>query len=55
MYKMKEQEKSSKLPEEVILDRSIKLNPTNDLYWKSRGYDERPENWKQIIETKAKK
>lgn len=51
---MKEKEKSDKLPEEVIIDRAIKLNPTNELYWKSRGYSERPENWKEIVETKTK-
>ena len=21
------------------------LNPNNDAYWESRGYDERPEDW----------
>ena len=21
------------------------LNPNNDAFWQSRGYDERPENW----------
>ncbi|HXD94467.1 MAG TPA: hypothetical protein VNX01_14770 [Bacteroidia bacterium] len=54
---MKEQEKPEKLPEEVIVDRAIKLNPTSELYWKARGYNERPKNWKTLVEanTKTKK
>ena len=24
---------------------SNQLNPNNDAYWQSRGYDERPDNW----------
>lgn len=24
---------------------SNQLNPNNDAYWQSRGYDERPEDW----------
>ena len=23
------------------------LNPNNDAYWESRGYDERPEDWEE--------
>lgn len=30
-------------------NRSAQLNPNNDSYWQSRGYDERPENWNEII------
>ena len=26
------------------------LNPNNDAYWESRGYDERPEDWEDEIE-----
>lgn len=34
------------------------LNPNNDAYWQSRGYDERPDNWEDLMqeedeETKA--
>lgn len=25
------------------------LNPNNDAYWQSRGYDERPDNWDDLI------
>ncbi|RZC42070.1 uncharacterized protein BDFB_001722 [Asbolus verrucosus] len=27
--------------------RSRQLNPCDHLFWKSRGYPERPQNWKQ--------
>lgn len=30
--------------------RADQLNPNNDDYWESRGYDERPDNWEEIIE-----
>ena len=23
------------------------MNPNNDAYWESRGYDERPEDWEE--------
>ena len=23
------------------------MNPNNDVYWQSRGYDERPEDWRE--------
>jgi hypothetical protein len=26
-------------------NRSDQLNPNNDAYWESRGYDERPDDW----------
>ena len=25
------------------------LNPNNDAYWESRGYDERPDDWEDLI------
>ena len=25
------------------------LNPNNDAYWESRGYDERPDDWEDRI------
>jgi len=28
-------------------NRSNQLNPNNDAYWESRGYDERPDDWEQ--------
>jgi hypothetical protein len=27
------------------------LNPNNDAYWQSRGWDERPEDWEQRQES----
>jgi hypothetical protein len=29
---------------------SDQLNPNNDAYWTSRGYDERPDDWNDRIE-----
>ena len=26
-------------------NRSNQMNPNNDAYWTSRGYDERPDDW----------
>lgn len=26
------------------------LNPNNDAYWQSRGYDERPDNWEDLMQ-----
>ncbi len=26
------------------------LNPNHDAYWQSRGYDEKPDEWEEIIE-----
>ena len=26
-------------------NRADQMNPNNDAYWESRGYDERPHNW----------
>ena len=25
------------------------LNPNNDAYWESRGYDERPDDWEDLV------
>ncbi|MEO9476764.1 MAG: hypothetical protein ABJG41_14575 [Cyclobacteriaceae bacterium] len=27
---------------------SNQLNPNNDEFWGSRGYDERPDNWEEL-------
>ena len=27
-------------------NRANQLNPNNDAYWESRGYDRRPDDWK---------
>ncbi len=29
---------------------SNQLNPNNDAYWDSRGYDERPEDWEDRLD-----
>lgn len=29
-------------------NRANQLNPNNDAYWQSRGYDQRPDNWEDI-------
>jgi hypothetical protein len=29
---------------------SDQLNPNNDAYWESRGYDERPDDWEERSE-----
>lgn len=31
-------------------NRSNQLNPNNDAYWESRGYEERPDDWKQRVD-----
>ena len=28
-------------------NRADQLNPNNDAYWQSRGYDERPDDWEE--------
>ena len=30
-------------------NRSNQMNPNNDAYWASRGYDERPDDWKERL------
>lgn len=30
--------------------RPDQLNPNNDAYWESRGWDERPDDWEQRVE-----
>lgn len=29
---------------------SNQLNPNNDAYWESRGWDERPDDWEDRVE-----
>jgi len=29
--------------------RADTLNPNNDAFWQSRGYEERPDNWEQLL------
>jgi hypothetical protein len=29
---------------------SDQMNPNNDAYWESRGFDERPDDWEDRVE-----
>ena len=31
-------------------NRADQMNPNNDAYWESRGFDERPDDWEDRIE-----
>ena len=31
------------------------LNPNNDAYWESRGWEERPDNWEELLEREEMK
>ena len=31
-------------------NRANQMNPNNDAYWQSRGYDEKPDDWQQQAE-----
>ena len=31
-------------------NRADQMNPNNDAYWQSRGYDERPDDWEGHLE-----
>ena len=31
-------------------NRADQMNPNNDAYWQSRGYDDRPDDWEYQIE-----
>ena len=31
-------------------NRANQLNPNNDAYWQSRGYDEKPDDWQQRVD-----
>ena len=33
------------MPKSNIDNRADQLNPNNDVYWQSRGEDERPDDW----------
>ena len=30
-------------------NRADQMNPNNDAYWQSRGYDERPDDWEDRV------
>ncbi len=52
--KQKVKNETEKLPAEVIEDRAVKLNPTSELFWKSRKFSARPANWQEIYEKEIK-
>ncbi len=31
-------------------NRANQMNPNNDAYWQSRGYNERPDDWKDRVD-----
>ena len=31
-------------------NRADQMNPNNDAYWESRGYDERPDDWEDRVD-----
>ena len=31
-------------------NRADQMNPNNDAYWQSRGYDERPDDWEDRVD-----
>ena len=32
-----------------MVNHADQMNPNNDAYWESRGYDERPEDWENRV------
>ena len=32
-------------------NRADQMNPNNDAYWESRGYDERPDDWDDRVDS----
>ena len=37
-------------PKDDLDNHSDQLNPNNDAYWESRGFDERPDDWEDRIQ-----
>ena len=31
------------------------MNPNNDAYWQVRGYNERPNDWKNLVDKKGRR
>lgn len=47
---MKQQENIFDDEEKTANDNhSNQLNPNNDAYWTSRGFDDKPSNWEDLI------
>lgn len=38
----------------ILGNRSKMLNPESDAYWKSRGLNSRPNNWKDLVASEKK-
>jgi hypothetical protein len=36
--------------QEELDNHADQLNPNNDSYWESRDYDERPDDWEDMIQ-----
>lgn len=41
---------NSHYTQEELDNHSNQLNPNNDAYWTSRGYDEKPNNWDDLVD-----
>ncbi len=39
----------SKINPKFDTHRANSLNPNNDVFWQSRGYGKRPDNWEQLL------
>ena len=37
-------------PKDDLDNHADQLNPNNDAYWESRGWDERPDDWEERAE-----
>lgn len=37
-------------PQDDLDNHADQLNPNNDAYWESRGWDERPDDWDERVE-----
>lgn len=52
---MKKKTETKEESQQGIDNRSRQLDPENNAFWKSRGFEERPENWEEILKQKSKK
>jgi hypothetical protein len=55
MSKDKSQHTSHPPTQAEVDHRARQLHPENELYWKSRGYPGRPENWKTLLQQEEAK
>lgn len=42
--------KNEDYSQEELDNHANQLNPEADEYWQSRGYDERPDNWEDLLD-----